>query len=47
MNIKKLMLKNLTQYQEDIINKQFPKSEHSQNMNAEQLILFKKAIENI
>ena len=47
MNIKKLMIKNLTQYQEDIINKQFPKSEHSQNMNAEQLILFKKAIENI
>ena len=47
INTKQLITENLKQYQEDVLNKQFPNSTHAKNMSSEQLKLFKKAIENI
>ena len=47
INTKKLITEHLNKYQKDILNNQFPKLEHAKNMSSEQLMLFKKAIENI
>ena len=47
INVKKLIATNLKKYQQDVLNKEFPKLKHSKNMDNEQLRQLKKTIENI